>query len=83
MLLQKAEVINQEGVRDNSLDVERVALLVLDDVVILLGPVLDNQVHLVLQRQEEQNGFFPRHSFHVHVVHLFPGRGDGFENKTV
>ena len=51
-------------------DVEAVPPLELDDLVVLVPPVLSDQVDLVLQGEEEQDGLLPRHPGHVHVIHL-------------
>ena len=55
---------------EDSLDVERVSSLQRDNLIVLVPPVLRDQVDLVLQRQEEQHRLLPRDALHVHVVDL-------------
>ena len=44
--------------------------LYLDDLVILLPSVLGNQVDLVVEAEQEEDGLLPGHPSHVHVIHL-------------
>ena len=42
----------------------------LDYLIVLLAPVLGDQVNLVVQAEQEKDGLLPGDSSHVHVVHF-------------
>src|SRR5690349_5514476 len=63
-------ILRRRIVMEVSFDVERVTTKILNDVVVFVFAILHNQINSVLQRQQEQNSFFPRHSIHVHVVYF-------------
>ena len=46
-------------------------------LVVLLPLVLDHQFDLILQAEEEENGFFSRHTGHLHIVDLTGWGGVG------
>ena len=47
-------------------------------LVVLLPLVLDHQFDLILQAEEEENGFFSRHTGHLHIVDLTGWGGVGW-----
>lgn len=56
--------------------VKRVALAGGDDLLVLLAPVLDDQVDLLLETEEEEHGLLAGHALHVHVVDLTESRDE-------
>ena len=44
------------------------------DLIVLLPLVLDHQFDLILEAEQEENGFFPRHPRHLHIVDLKGGK---------
>ena len=70
MVLVSLMPLQERAETRDLLDVEGIAVSGSNDLVVLVALVLHYQFDLVLQTEKEEDGFFARHTSHIHVVHF-------------